>query len=82
MLLGLKTPIAAIEGAALTETELKDKVCRVMCKLSALDDFFSVYSAHGNMALLVEAISGISFILGDCADELLGVIDEADSQQE
>ncbi|MCL2191133.1 MAG: hypothetical protein FWB79_04005 [Treponema sp.] len=61
---------------AIADTESNDKICRVMCKLSALDDFFSVYSVQGNMALRVDAISGLSFILGDCADELREVIDE------
>ena len=73
-----QTTEVGAEAAALTETEFKDKVCRVMCKLSALDDFFSIYNANGNMALRVEAISGIPFILGDCADDLREVIDEPD----
>jgi len=63
--------------ASVTEIEFKDRACRVMYKISALDDLFSFYSAvHNRMVIRGEAISGISFILGDCAEELREIIGE------
>ena len=59
------------------ETELKDRVCRVICKLSALEDLFSFYSvANDKATLLGHSISGLSFIISDCTEELRRVIDE------
>jgi len=59
------------------ETELKDRVCRVICKLSAMEDLFSLYSiANDKTALRGHSISGLSFIISDCTEELRKVIDE------
>jgi len=60
------------------DTDSNDKVCRVMCKLSALDDLFSFYSAaHDKSALRKDSVSGLSFIVADCADELREVLGES-----
>jgi len=57
------------------DTDLRDKICKVACKLSALVDLFSFYSvAHDKAALRQDSITGLSFILCDCTDELMEAI--------
>jgi len=77
----LKTTVVETEATCLTETEVKDKVCRVMHKLATLDDLFSLYSiVHERAALRGDAISGLSFILADCTEELREVVGPIDSE--
>ena len=62
-------------GMPAVDTDSADKVCRVACKLSALGDLFSFYSAaHDKAALRRDSMSGLSFILCDCTDELVEAV--------
>jgi len=48
-----------------------------------LDDFFSFYRVvHDKMSLRGESISGLSFFISNCVDELREIIDKPSSQQE
>ena len=78
-----QTTLTETESPAHMDNELKDKVCKVMYKLAALDDFFSFYRVvHDKMSLRGESISGISFFVSDCVEELLEIIDKTGSWQE
>jgi len=59
------------------DAEINDKTCRVMCKLSALEDFFSLCAtAQDRAAFGGDSASGLSFILSDCIGELREIMEE------
>ena len=59
-----QTTLTETESPAHMDNESKDKVCTVMYKLAALDDFFSFYRVvHDKMSLRGESISGLSFFI-------------------
>ena len=65
------------------DNESKDKVSKVMYKLAALDDFFSFYRVvHDKMTLRGESISGLSFFMSGCVDELREVLDKPGDRHE
>ena len=78
-----QTTLTGTESLAHMDNELKDKVCKVMYKLAALDDFFSFYRVvYDKMSLRGESISGLSFFISGCVDELREIVDKPDSRRE
>ena len=62
---------------ALSAQTDKDKACKVMCKLSALNDLFALYArTHHEKTPSGDAISGVGFILSSCVDDLREIIDD------
>jgi|GEM_PF-2016610 len=78
-----QTTLTETEFPAHMDNESKDKVSKVMYKLAALDDFFSFYRVvHDKMSLRGESISGLSFFISCCTEELREIIDKPSSWQE
>ena len=68
--LNLQTPQAAAKDKAMS-TDAQDKVTKVIYKLSVLDDLFAMYwVAHDKVDFQKNSLSGITFIIADCIDEL------------
>jgi len=59
------------QQAKVMSTDYKDTVDRVIAKLSTLDDLFAFYWVAGDKVdFQKNAISGLTFIISDCVDEL------------
>jgi len=75
--------LTGAESPAHMDNESKDKINKVMYKLAALDDFFSFYRVvHDRMSLRGESISGLSFFISGCIDELREIIDKPGDRHE